>query len=111
MILHDQRNRYMCEKEFVKPISQRMRIKKDLGLNFISSQAATFLVEGTRGFVINMIPMMVIVKSDRQKYKKAITFQDFIFWKELMNKAMYSILSNKMHCIHLLFIILVLTLL
>ena len=95
MLLNDQRNKYTHENELVElRESQRMRIKKDLGLNFISSYAITFLINGTKDFLINKIPIMLTMKNYPQMYKEAITSRDFAFWKEVMNDEIDSILSN-----------------
>ena len=41
-----------------------MRTEKDLGLNSISFQAITFLVERTKDSVINKIPIMLTIESE-----------------------------------------------
>ena len=65
-----------------------MRLEKDLGLSFISSQTIAFLSKGTRDFVINKILIMLIMESDLQTYKKAITSKYSTFWNEAMNDEM-----------------------
>ena len=97
MILNDQKNKCIHENEFVESRrSQRMRIEKNLGSNFISSQAITFLVQGTRDFVINKIPIMLIVESDPQMYKKGFHFleRSHQWWKGFNTVQQYLDLSR-----------------
>ena len=91
----DQSNKSLSEYEMVEPRrSQRMRKSKDMGPDFISSQAITFLVEGTRDSVINKIPIVLNIEGDPQTFKEAMASRDSAFWKEAADDEMDSILSN-----------------
>ena len=74
--------------------TQRIRKEKSFGPDFISSQAMTFLVEGTRDEVTNKIPIVLNIEDDPKTYKEAMTSRDSAFWKEAINDEMDSILSN-----------------
>ena len=74
--------------------SQRIRKEKNLGLEFISSQAIVFLVEGNRNDVTNKIPILLNVEDDPKTFNKAIASRDATFWREAINDEMDSLLSN-----------------
>ena len=74
--------------------SQRARKEKNLGSDFISSQALVFLLEGSRTEVLNKIPIVLNVEDDPKTYSEAIASRDSAFWKEAINDEMDSLLSN-----------------
>ena len=74
--------------------SQRVRKKKNLDFDFISSQAIVFLVEGSRDEILNKIPIVMHLEEDPKTYSNAMTSRDSIFWKEVVNDEMDSLLSN-----------------
>ena len=74
--------------------SQRARKVKNLGSDFISSQAILFLIEGDRTSVLNKLPILLFVEDDPKSYGEAMASKDSAFWKEAINDEMDSILSN-----------------
>ena len=74
--------------------SQRVRKEKNLGPDFVSSQAIVFLMEGNRDNVLNKIPILLNIEEDPKTFKEAMASRDVAFWKEAINDEMDSILSN-----------------
>ncbi|KAK3029198.1 hypothetical protein RJ639_039278 [Escallonia herrerae] len=74
--------------------SQRVRKEKNLGSDFISSQAIVFLVEGSRDEVVNKIPIVLHLEEDPRTYSEAMASRYSAFWKEAINDEMDSLLSN-----------------
>jgi hypothetical protein len=74
--------------------SQRVRKEKNLGPDFVSSQAIVFLMEGNRDNVLNKIPILLNIEEDPKTFKEAMAFRDVAFWKEEINDEIDSILSN-----------------
>ncbi|KAK3032225.1 hypothetical protein RJ639_036155 [Escallonia herrerae] len=76
------------EKESVVPNntteprrSQRARKEKILDLDFIDSQAITFLVEGDRENILKEIPMLLNMEDDPKTYSEAVASRNVAFWK------------------------------
>ena len=74
--------------------SQRVRKKKNLDYDFISSQAIVFLVEGSRDEILNKIPIVMHLEEYPKTYSNAMTSRDSSFWKEVVNDEMDSLMSN-----------------
>ena len=65
-----------------------------MGLDFLSSQAIIFLMEGNRDNVLNKISILLNIKEDPKTFKEAMASRDVAFWKEAINDEIDSILSN-----------------
>lgn len=83
-------------KEYDTPRrSQRVRRKKSLDLDFISSQSIIFLVEGEINKVLNKIPILLSVEEAPKILSEGRALRDVAFWKETINYEMDSSLSNQ----------------
>jgi hypothetical protein len=74
--------------------SQRVRKEKDFGPDFISYQVNVYLVEGNREKVLNKFPFVGNVEEDPNTYNEAMASRDAVFWGEVVNDEMDSILFN-----------------
>ena len=74
--------------------SQRIKKVKDFGPDFISYQAQLFLVEGNRQVILNKIPIVFNTEDNLKTFEEAMASRDSVFWKQVVNDEMDSILSN-----------------
>jgi hypothetical protein len=72
--------------------SQRVRKEKNLGPDFVSSQAIVFFMEGNRDNVLNKILILLNLEEDPKTFKEAMASRNVAFWKKAINDEMDSIL-------------------
>ena len=64
---------------FKPKISQHERKKKGLALDFISSQALLFLVEGNRNNILIKEPLFLNVEEDPKTFSEAMSLETSLF--------------------------------
>jgi len=74
--------------------SQRVRKEKSFGSKFVSLDDILFLVEGSRGEVLNKIHIVLNIENEPKTFKETMASRDSSFWKEAINDGMDSLLSN-----------------
>jgi len=74
--------------------SQRVRKEKSFGSDFVSPDDILFSVEGSRGEVLNKIPIVLNIENEPKIFKEAMASRDSSFWKEAINDEIDSLLSN-----------------
>lgn len=65
-------------------------------MDFISSQALLFLVEGNRNNILIKEPLFLNVEEDPKTFSEAMSSRDVSFWREVINDKMDWIIDNSM---------------